>query len=103
MRSFHPNFGQTQVVSATTTNQFVRFPDGLPQGEFQLRIYNAGTDAVAIRPSATVAASTADLVVPSGAIEVITVNNPQNGPFTSVAVNALTSTATVYITPGHGI
>lgn len=104
--SFHPVFGQTKSLSATASSGNVRMADGLPQGTFQMRIYNAGTDLVFVRfgaTSALAAATIADHPVPSGAVEVITLNNDDRNQIQYAAAICASSTATVYFTPGHGI
>lgn len=104
IRPFAPVFGQTVSISATTTSANVALATGLPQGEFQMRVYNAGTDTVYVNfGDSTAAAATTDHIVPSGAVEVITINNPAKSPITYAAAKAASSTATVYFTPGHGL
>ena len=105
MMSFHPNFGQTKSISATSTSGNVAFGAGLPQGEFQVRIYNAGTDLVYVRfgSDSTAVATSADLPVPSGAVEVISLANVDRSQVRYAAAICASTTATVYFTPGHGI
>ena len=63
---------------------------------FDLTVINLGT-------SSSVTAAVTDYPVPGGAIEVITVTNPQKDPITHVATITASGTPTLYFTLGWGI
>ena len=103
MQPFHPVVGSTVSISATTSSSATAL-SSVPVGRFHLRIFNAGSATVFItRGGSTVAATTSSYPVPSGAIEVITINNPDANPVTHVAAITASGTATVYFTVGWGI
>lgn len=88
--------GATSTASAAIKKQ--------PSGKHQLRLYNAGSATVfyALGGSAVEAAVT-DVPLPSGAIEVITVENADASPLTHVAAITASGTATLYLSTGRGI
>jgi hypothetical protein len=103
MRPFAPVDDATASISVTTTTARAAI-DGAPQGEFQLRLYNAGTaTAFYALGNSSVEAAATDVPLPSGAIEVITITNPQQNPVTHIAAITASSTATLYVTTGNGI
>lgn len=103
MRSFHPIPDSTVSISASTTSANVALSK-TPSDRFQVRVYNAGSATVFInRGSSTVTATTSNMPVPAGAIEVITFNNLPTNPITHVAAITSSGTATVYFTTGDGI
>lgn len=107
VQSFQPTMGNT-VSRATTsvTSRVLLGGQPIPQGErFQVRIYNGGPDTAFIRfGSSTVNATTADVPIPSGAIEVMTFTVPDQVT-TGAYMAAITAsgTATLYFTTGVGI
>ena len=108
MRSFAPT-GATVSLGADTASDSVAFSGtGLPDGEFQCRVFNSGTDAVwvAFGPSGatyTAASGSEAVPVPGGAVEVLTAQNPAKARATHAYAITASGTATVYFTPGHGI
>ncbi len=103
MRPFAPVDDATASISVTTSSAAALIK-GAPMGEYQLRIYNAGSStAFYALGSSTVTAAVTDVPIPSGAIEVITITNPQQNPVTHIAAITASSTATLYVTTGNGI
>lgn len=104
MRSFFP-CGDTVSLGADTASDSVAFSAGLPDGEFQVRAYNAGTDAVFVMyaPSGDTITTAKGVPLPGGAVEVLTVTNPARARITNAYAITASGTATVYFTPGHGI
>ena len=104
MQPFHPVVGSTVSISATTSSSAVALNSQPNIGRFHLRIFNAGSATVFItRGTSTVAATTSSYPIPSGAIEVITINNADASPVTHVAAITASGTATVYFTVGWGV
>lgn len=103
MRSFSPTDDATASISVTTTTASAALKKA-GDGSFQVRIFNAGaaTAFIAFGGSAVEAATT-DYPVPSGAIEVVTMTNPDKSPITHAAAITAADTATVYLTTGDGI
>lgn len=103
MNPFCPIDDATASVSVTTSsaNALIKAD---PEGAFQLRLYNAGTSTAfyAVGNSSVTAAVT-DVPIPSGAVEVITVQNPQSAPVTHIAAITASGTATLYASTGFGI
>ena len=101
---FHWLDGSTVSISATSASAQVALAKQ-PTGRFQLRIYNAGPSATFIKKGAdsTVTAATTDFPIPSGGVEVFTVNNTPAAPMGNVAaICAGSGTATVYFSIGLG-
>lgn len=95
----------TTTISVSTTSAngaLLKAPNG---SDFQIRVYNAGTVPVFIQKGAnsTVTATTADLPLAPGALEVLTVRNTAANPTTHIAAIAASGTATLYITTGIGL
>jgi hypothetical protein len=87
--------GATVTVSATTSTAATAITGTADQ----VRIYNAGSALVHVKFGLTgVTATTADMPIPSGAIEVFTI-----GYQTHVATITPSGTATIYFTRGSGI
>lgn len=106
MRSFAPISAATVSLGADTSSDSVAFSStGMPSGEFQVRCYNSGAvDAfVDFGEAGLTIATTTAMPIPGGAVEVLTVPNPQKGKATTAYAMTATGTATVYFTPGHGI
>lgn len=100
MRPFQP-YAATNLVAGTTGADRVQLPGTFqPQQPRTVRIYNAGSVAVALAfgDSAVTAAAT-DLTMPPGAVEVFSV---QQG-LTHVAARAASGSCTLNITAGEGI
>lgn len=103
MNPFCPIDDATASVSVTTSSA-ASLIKADPEGSFQLRLYNAGTATVFYAVGgASVTAAVTDVPLPSGAIEVITVQNPQSSPVTHIAAITASSTATLYASTGFGI
>jgi len=100
-RPFSPS-GNTVNLSISSTSQ--RVLASQQGGVQQLRIYNDGTATVWVKlGDATVTAvSSTDYPIPSGAIEVITINPALIGPI-YIAGIAAGSTGSIYFTIGAGI
>lgn len=96
--------GATLTLSATTTSSNGALLK-VPTGEFQIRLCNEGSSTVFIRKGgdSTVVATTADLPVLSGGVEVLTINNHPDAPISYIAAITGTGTATLHITTGLGI
>lgn len=104
MQPFHPVPGSTVSISATNVTGSVALAGAPNTGKFQLRIYNAGAATIFFnRGNSSVTATTSNMPLPSGAVEVITIANPANDPVTHVAAITSSGTATVYFTVGWGI
>jgi hypothetical protein len=103
MNPFHPTSGGTVSLSATSTTGAVALAL-VPGGQFQIRYYNKGPNTVFVkRGTSTVTAALTDYPLPSGIVEVVTVNNPDAGGVTHIAgICAATETATLYISIGSG-
>lgn len=103
MRSFFPA-GDQVSLGADTASDSVAF-SGTFEGEFQVRAYNSGTVDVLVMYSASGDTITAakGVMLPAGAVEVLTVPNTARSPVTHAYAMTLTGTATVYFKPGHGI
>lgn len=103
MRSFFP-CGDTVSLGADTASDSVAFAASL-DGEFQVRAYNAGTDAVFVMyaPAGDTITTAKGVPLPGGAVEVLTVSNPDRSKATRAYAITASGTATVYFTPGHGI
>lgn len=101
---FHWLEGATLTLSATTTSSNGALLK-LPTGKCQIRLCNEGPSTVFIRKGLdnTVAATTADLPILSGGVEVLTLNNNQAAPTTYIAAITASSTASLHITTGLGI
>jgi hypothetical protein len=92
----------TASVSVTTSTASAALK-GAPSGSFQLRLHNTGTSTVFYNiGSSAVTAAVTDVPLPSGAVEVITIQNPGNSPETHVAAITASGTATLYATTGAG-
>lgn len=99
---FGPAGSATVALPVTAVSARVAVQSGLKNR--RVRIYNAGTSDAAIEfgDSTIVAvfptgATGASMVIPAGAVEVLTI-----GASNLAAITA-TGTATLYITPGEGI
>jgi hypothetical protein len=92
--------GVTVAISVTTTTASGEITTMNDASGKDLRIYNAGSATAFLDfGSSGIVATTADMPVPSGAVEVISV-----GPgVTHVAAITASGTATLYITAGRGI
>src|SRR6185312_8418254 len=96
-QAFAPLDGSTVTISVSASSQSVLLAKDGP-----VRMMNNGTATVWVRcGSSGVTASTSDIPVPSGAVEVLSFNHP-NGPLYCAAI-AAGSTGNIYFTPGIGI
>jgi hypothetical protein len=77
---------------------------GRPSGTFQLRLHNALSGVVFYRiGDSSVQATTADLPLPAGAVEVITVRNLEARPDTHIAFIAASGAGAAYASTGYGL
>jgi hypothetical protein len=104
MKPFCPLAGATVSLAAGASSTPVAL-EGLPAGQVQVRIHNAGTEVafVAFGGSDVAAQSGADLPLPAGIVEVLTLDNPQRDPITHAAAITASGSATLYFTPGQGL
>ena len=94
--NFHPE--STQILSATGTSSSVTF-SGVAGSLRQVRIYNAGSVAVFVRFTTTTGtAVVTDMPIAPTSVEVFDLRNHD-----TVSGITASSTATVYVTVGHGI
>lgn len=101
MNAFTPYGLDTVSLSATTTTGSVEL--NLRSGSIAgavVRVYNDGPDTVFVQfGGSSVAATTSNMPVPSGAIETFSI-----GPkITHMAGITASGTATVYVTAGEGL
>lgn len=99
---FRPNDGATVNIDVSSSSQKVDLANG--NGAFPVRVMNDGTATAWIKFGITTsltATTSADIPIPAGAIEVLTV--PPLGGAAFVAAIAAGSTGTIYFTPGQGI
>lgn len=97
--SFSPIDGSTVNINVSSSSQSV-LVSNLGSGQ-QVRVENDGSATVWIRAGdSTVTATTSNIPIPSGDIEVFTFN--PKGPLYIAAI-AAGSTGKVYFTPGAGI
>lgn len=104
MPPFHPIDRATATISASTTSARAAIPKQ-PSGRHQVRIFNGTAEQAYYRIcGVTDDATSADIPLPSGAIEVVTVQNADADSAKShVAVILAASTGSVFVTTGHGI
>jgi hypothetical protein len=103
MQAFLPVDNATVTVSASTTTARGEIKKR-PTGSYQLRLFNGLSDTVFYKlGDSTVEATSADVPLPAGAVEVITVKNSDNDPDTHVAVIAASGTGSVYASTGNGL
>lgn len=104
MKPFTPAIAGTSSIAVTTSTGLRAAIKQQPTGSHQLRLYNAGPSTVFWAfGDAAATASTSDIPLPSGAIEVITLSNPSNAPVTHVSAITASGTATFYLTTGQGL
>lgn len=107
VQSFQPTMGATVslAVTSVTSRVILGGQPGPANQRFQVRIYNGGPDTAFIRfGDSTVTATTADVPIPSGAIEVMSFMVPDQVT-TGAYMAAITAsgTAALYFTTGAGI
>jgi hypothetical protein len=94
---FAPDWESGTQTLAATTSSGTRV--AVPTRNGTIRLFNAGTTTVFIKAGgATVAATTSDLPIPPGVIEVIS-----KGGATHISGITNSDSATVYVTPGEGV
>ena len=97
-QSFAPLDGSTVNISVSASSQRVALAN-----DGQVRIVNTGTATAWIRcGDNTVVATTNDIPVPSGVVEVMTFNRPTTTSLNCAAI-AVGATGVIYFTPGIGI
>jgi len=101
MTPFLPDKAVTVTVSATTSSSRGAITFAGSKATFpQARVYNAGSVAVFVEfGSSTVAATTADMPIAPGAVEVFTLEDGD----THMAAITASSSASVYVTAGRGV
>mgnify|MGYP001066121005 FL=1 len=103
-KPFRPRAGATVSVSATTVSARAHMAAAPSNGRFQVRLFNAGADLAFVAfGGPAVAATAADHALPSGAVEVVTVDSTDADPHDYVAAICASGSATVYAAPGEGI
>jgi len=102
-KAFHPIDRATTTISASTSSARGAIAKQ-PSGRHQVRLNNA-TGQRAFYRLCTVSddATTADIPLEAGALEVVTVNNTDRAPITHVAVILSTGSGSFYVSTGHGI
>ncbi|TAJ70707.1 MAG: hypothetical protein EPO51_16595 [Phenylobacterium sp.] len=102
-KAFMPVDNATVTVSVSTSSQ----PGAIksrPTGAFQLRLHNSLAGLVFYRVGDSgVQATAADVPLPAGAVEVITVKNSDSRPDTHIAFIAASGAGAVYASTGNGI
>jgi len=103
MEPFHPVDDATTTLAAGTTSVRAAIKKR-PTGEFQIRIHNAAAALCFYRiGDDAVTATSTDVPLPSGAIEVVTLDNPDADPETHIAAILASGTGSVYVTTGGGL
>lgn len=103
MNPFLPATNGTVALSAGTTSTRVQLGAMPRTGSYQLRVENEGASAASYRVGDnTVVATTGDLALPAGGVEVITVPNTDMNPQTYVAAITASGTAALKFTTGQG-
>jgi hypothetical protein len=94
--------GVTVSLAATAATGNVALTNATGKVKQQLRIYNAGAEAVFIKlGGSTVTAAVTDMPVPAGLVEVISI--PVTGAAVYVAGITASGNCTVYATVGEGV
>lgn len=102
-KAFMPvdNATVTASVSAGSVAWAIK---GRPSGPFQLRVHNGLSGVVFYRiGDANVQATPADVPLPAGAVEVITLRNPDARPETHIAFIAPSGSGAAYASTGYGL
>lgn len=95
MQPFRAGSGTVNIAAGTTSGR-VQITSSTGLGEY--RVYNSGASTVFIKEGdGTVTATTSDLPIPAGAVEVLSFGS------TYIAAITATGTCTIYFTPGDGI
>lgn len=103
MKAFFPIDRATTTIAASSTSARGAIKRQ-PSGKHQVRLYNAtGQTAFYRLCDVDDDATSADIPLPDGAIEVVTVENADALPITHVAVILGTGSGSFYVTTGHGI
>lgn len=101
--AFHPIDRATTTIAASSTTARGAILKQ-PTGRHQIRLLNnTGQLAYYRLTTVTGTATTADTPLLDGAIEVVTVENPDNSPITHVAVILGTGTGSFFVTTGAGL
>ena len=100
MTPFVASPASTVNISVSAVSQSVSLA---VRGRRQIRIMNNGTATVwvAFGPSGVTASTSANMPIPPGAIEVVSI--PDYGATAFAAAIAAGSTGLVYFTPGEGV
>ena len=103
MIAFHPIDRATTTISASTTSARGAIAKQ-PSGRHQLRLTNAtGQTAFYRLCDSDDDATTADIPLPDGAVEVVTVENAEKLPITHVAVILAAGSGSFYVSTGRGL
>lgn len=103
MESFHPLDRATTTISASTSSARGAIARQ-PTGRHQVRLCNAtGQTAFYRLCDSDDNATTADVPLPDGGVEVVTVGNADAAPITHVAVILATGSGSFYVTTGRGL
>ena len=102
MRSFTPIDDATVTLSPTTSASTSTLKK-VPTGTYQVRVVNAGPNLAFVAFGDSNAATTSDIAIPSGVVEVLTIRNNPSAPETGVSAICASGSATVYVTTGHGL
>lgn len=104
MHPFSPSPGGT-ITAAAGVTAAASMLGAMPRtGPFQVRIENPGSTEVCFKfGDSTVQAALTDHAIPGGAIEVLTVQNPQARPVTHVSVITASGSASPKFTVGIGL
>lgn len=101
---FQPILDATAPLAATTTTGRIALGGTPRTAAFQVRVKNAGAAEAFIRfGDSTVAATSADMSIASGGVEVFTISNPGTRPVTHVAAITTSGTAALSFTTGQGV
>lgn len=103
-KAFMPVDNATVTVSVSASSTPGVAIKGRPTGAFQLRLHNALAGVIFYRVGdASVQASTADVPLPAGAVEVITVKNSDSRQDTHIAFVSASGAGSAYASTGNGL
>ena len=102
MRSFAPIDDATLTLSPTTSASSGTAKK-VPTGTYQLRVVNAGPSLAFVAFGDSNTATTADIAIPAGAVEVFTIRNNPSAPESGVSAICASGSATIYVATGHGL
>lgn len=104
IKSFNPTPGATVSLTAGTSTGRVKLDANAAEAEVGIRIVNSGTDMAFIRQGDnTVVATTGDMPIMPGEIEVFNFKIPYGTTGLWVAAITASGTPTLYFTTGVGV